>query len=156
MQSNLTVKDLVPTIKEVISKNKTASFTPYGNSMWPMLKSGKSEVLLKKPSFPLKKGDLPLYIRADGFLVLHRLIKFNGVTYTMRGDNTWSNETDISEENIIGVVTKFKHVKRWISVTNPFYRLYFKLWLCIYPIRRFFYILFYKFKKIIKKTSQQS
>ena len=47
-----------------------------GTSMWPLLKEGKSQIqLVSGGTKQLKKGDVVLYRREDGTLVLHRIIK---------------------------------------------------------------------------------
>ena len=47
-----------------------------GTSMWPLLKEGKSRVQVEaKEGKQVRKGDIVLYRRKDGTLVLHRIIK---------------------------------------------------------------------------------
>ena len=40
--------------------------TPLGKSMRPMLRDGKDNILVEKPTGRLKKFDVALYTRADG------------------------------------------------------------------------------------------
>lgn len=140
MSSSFSLCELLPTIKEVIESGKEVSFTPNGISMRPMLYGGRDEIVLIKPNFPLKKYDLPLYVRKNGDIILHRVIKVERVKeknfYTMRGDNTYVNEPGITDEQIVGVVTQFRRKNKWYKVTDKRYSAYEKIWCFIYPLRK--------------------
>lgn len=140
MQNELSLKALIPTISEVVQSGREASFTPEGTSMLPMLTGGRDEIVLVRPRFPLKKYELPLYVRKSGAVVLHRVVKVvrNGseTEYQMRGDNTWENETGIRDENIVAVVSRFCRAGKWHSVDSIGYRLYVRFWCLSYPVRR--------------------
>lgn len=140
MSSSISLYDLLPTIKDVVDKGKEVSFTPDGVSMRPMLYGGRDEIVLAKPEFPLKKYDLPLYVRKSGCIVLHRVVKVSlqkGQTlYTMRGDNTYLDEPGITEEQIVAVVTRFRRKGKWYGVTDSKYCSLIRLWCFIYPLRK--------------------
>ncbi len=137
--SSLTLYELLPTVIEVLNLGKEASFVPDGKSMKPFLLGGKSEVLIKKPSFPLKKYDVALYKAQSGALVLHRVVKVCGrgenATYVFRGDNTYQNEVSISADQIIAVVTRFKRKYKWQEAGSKGLCFLVALWSSIYPIR---------------------
>lgn len=153
MSNQITLSDLIPTIREVVSRGQEATFIPYGISMKPMLTGGRDEIILIKPKFPLKPYDLPLYVRKNGMVVLHRVIRLNNKNgkceYIMRGDNTWEDEYGIFEEDIVAVVSRFRRNGKWISADNSIYRFYAKWWhkcfgvrkllrwLCLFPRRAF-------------------
>lgn len=141
MWNNLTLSAVLPAIKDVVDSGNEAMFTPEGRSMKPMLSGGRDKIVLVKPVFPLKKYDLPLYVRKSGQIVLHRVIKSekteNGYVYTMRGDNTYINEPDIREEQIAAVVSRFCRKGKWYDVNSNMYKLYVRVWNCIFPFRRF-------------------
>lgn len=140
MPTNITLNDLIPTIREVVNSGKEATFIPKGRSMQPMLRDGRDEIILVKPCFPLKKYDLPLYVRNNGTVVLHRVIKTldNGeqTRYIMRGDNTWENELNIADENIVAVVARFKRGDKWRSVNSLSHKIYLRFWVFSYPCRK--------------------
>ncbi len=75
-----------------------------GDSMMPMLRQGRDSVLISKPTNPLIVGDVVLYKRLD-HLTLHRIIKIkkNG-KLIIRGDNRFTNEKDISINDVVGVM----------------------------------------------------
>lgn len=138
--SNLSLYELLPTIKEVLELGKEALFVPSGKSMLPFLLGGKSEVAIKKPTFPLKKYDISLYKTAEGLLVLHRVVrvstKGNETVYTFRGDNTYLNEENITEKQILAVVTRFKRKTGWQAVDDKSYMFFVRLWTAFYPLRK--------------------
>lgn len=140
MPNKITLRDLIPTIKEVVSQGQEATFIPHGISMKPMLKGGRDEIILIKPEFPLNKYDLPLYLRANGMVVLHRIVdikKTDGkYEYIMRGDNTWTLEHGIYEENIVAVVSRFRRNGKWFSVTDRRYLSYVKFWDATFSLRK--------------------
>ena len=110
--------------------------TPLGNSMRPMLRGGKDNILVKTPEGRLKKFDVCLYARKSGVHVLHRVVKVRPTDYVMRGDNCDYTEYGITDSDLIGVLTGFWRGDRFIPVTSRPYRLYVRLNYLTYPLRR--------------------
>lgn len=75
--------------------------TTEGNSMAPMLKTG-DKIIVRKPTFPLKKYDVPVY-RRDGHYTMHRIVKVTKSGYVICGDNRTHLERDITDKDIVGV-----------------------------------------------------
>ena len=73
-----------------------------GVSMMPVLNQKQDAVRLVRVERPLKKYDIVLYIRTDGAVVLHRIIRVKKDGYVIRGDNCLWNEW-IRQEQIIAV-----------------------------------------------------
>lgn len=124
MGKKVKLEELLPTIEEVLASDGTATFTPNGNSMHPMLKSGRDTVTLKKVTTPLKKYDLPLYRLKNGKFILHRVIGKNKNGYIMRGDNLLSKEYGITDDMIIGVVVSFNRNGKNYSANSFCYKIY--------------------------------
>lgn len=124
MPNRVKLEDLLDVLETVLADGGEISFTPHGNSMRPMLISGRDEITLKKPQGTLKKYDLPLYRRANGHFVLHRIIGKNKDGYIMRGDNQLYKEYGIKDENIVGVVVAFVRDGKQYKVTDFSYKLY--------------------------------
>ena len=116
--------DLWPAMEEQLNNGKMVRFQPQGTSMLPMLRPGVDTVLLKKAPDMLKKNDLPLYIRADGSFVLHRIVGIKNGKYIMCGDNQWKLEYNILPEQILGVTQGFYRGEKYVSSDNFFYRTY--------------------------------
>ena len=127
---------LMPLMKELLSSGKTVSFAPMGISMLPMLRQGIDTVTLSPLPEKLKQYDLPLYQRADGKYILHRVVKA-GDTYTCIGDNQFVYETGLTHDRMIALVTAFSRGDREYSVKDWRYRLYCRLWHHSRPVRHF-------------------
>lgn len=126
--------DLMPIIREQLAAGHDVRFSPQGVSMLPMLRQNIDSVVLSPLPRQLHKYDLPLYRRADGKYVLHRIIRA-GETYTCMGDNQFEPEPGVTHGQMIAVVTAFYRGGRKISVTDPGYRLYCRLWRWSCPAR---------------------
>ena len=125
---------LMPMIREQLAAGNDVRFSPQGISMLPMLRQGIDSVVLSPLPERLRKYDLPLYQRADGKYVLHRVIRV-GKTYTCMGDNQFDPEPGVTQEQMIALVTAFYRGDRRISVTDPGYRIYCRLWRWSWPAR---------------------
>ena len=109
-----------------------------GTSMWPLLKERNSQVqLVSGRTKQLKKGDIVLYRRKDGTLVLHRIIKIvKKNTYLVCGDHQWKLEEQIGKDQILAAAQGFFINGRYIDEKIWWYRLYKKIWNGNLTIRR--------------------
>ena len=109
-----------------------------GTSMLPLLKEGRDLVELEPCSQErLKKGDVVLYKKNDGTLVLHRIIKTeNGEFFTVLGDHQFKNAERVNKNQIIAVARGFFIKGRYVNEKTRWYRLYKKIWLCNLNVRR--------------------
>ena len=109
-----------------------------GTSMLPLLKEGRDRVELEPCSQErLKKGDVVLYKKNDGTLVLHRIIKTeNREFFTVLGDHQFNNAERVNKNQIIAVARGFFIKGRYVNEKTRWYRLYKKLWLCNLNVRR--------------------
>ncbi len=105
-----------------------------GDSMNPMLVAGRDTVLIKKPEFPLKKYDIPVYKRDDHF-TMHRIVKVTKRGYVICGDNRTFLERDITDEKIVGVLAAFYHNGKYVEYGDKEYMRYAKKACRTYPIR---------------------
>lgn len=109
-----------------------------GTSMLPLLKEGKSLVeLTGKGRKQLKKGDVVLYRKNDGTLVLHRIIKAESDDiFTVLGDHQFKNAEQVNKEQIIAVAQGFFINGRFVDEKTRWYRMYKKIWLSSLTLRR--------------------
>ena len=119
--SNL--EEMLPLIEECLENGQSVKFSPRGVSMLPMIRQGKDSVSLSKPPEKLKKFDIPLYRRADGSFVLHRVVKV-GKAYTCIGDNQFVYEKGIDHKQVIAVCTAITRDGKTMSVYSLKWRLY--------------------------------
>ena len=101
-----------------------------GTSMWPLLKEGKSQVqLVSGRTKQLKKGDIVLYRRKDGTLVLHRIVKVGEKdTFLVCGDHQWKLDEQVEEDQILAAAQGFFMNGRYIDEKTWWYQLYKKIW----------------------------
>lgn len=141
MNKIVAMDDIMPLIREQMQNNGAVSFTPRGSSMLPMLRNNKDTVTLCRAEFPLKKYDLPLYVRDNGHYVLHRVVGVEENCYVMRGDNQFLDEPGIRDEQIIGIVHSFTRKNKTYDCKSPKYMLYCRIWVNTAGLRKYFRIL---------------
>lgn len=128
--------ELLPLIRERLAAGQTIRYLPFrGVSMLPMLRQGKDTVELSPLPEKLNKYDLPVYQYPSGKVVMHRVVSVENGYYLCLGDNTYEYEK-ILPEQLIGLVSAFKRADKRIEVTNRGYRLYSRLWVASFPVRR--------------------
>lgn len=129
-------EELMLVLQERLNAGQKVRFLAFrGVSMRPMLRQGKDSVELSPLPQHLQKYDLPVYRYPNGKYVMHRVIEVRDNCYVCLGDNTYRYEY-VDPQWMIGVVSAFKRGDREISVTNPLYRLYSRVWVALYPIRK--------------------
>lgn len=133
------------TYEEQLQAGETITCFTVGNSMEPLLYNRNTHVFVKKAEGNLHRNDIPLYKRPSGEYVLHRIIRVSEDHYYIRGDNRNYLEK-VPKDWVFGVVTKIYRKGKYISVTDPGYRLYVFLWNLIYPFRRVYYVMMSRLK----------
>ena len=93
-------------IEDALNEKGVYVSTTSGVSMYPMLRNRRDTIIVKPPTAPLKKYDVPLYRRGDDY-VLHRIIGKDDKGYIICGDNCINKEYGITENQIIGVLVGF-------------------------------------------------
>lgn len=106
--------------------------------MRPLLKEGKSWVqVAARNGRELTAGDVVLYRRMDGKLVLHRVIRVEQAdTYLLCGDHQWKLEERVKDEQILAVAQAFSRNGRFFDEHTWWYRLYRKFWNGNMTVRR--------------------
>ena len=109
-----------------------------GTSMWPLLQEDKSLVQLTVQGLDLlKKGDLVLYQRQDGTLVLHRIMQVTAKhTFRVCGDHQWKLEEEIKQKQILAVAQGCFCDGRYVDFHSWRYGLYHLLWNHNLTVRR--------------------
>ncbi|MCC8104801.1 MAG: S24/S26 family peptidase [Clostridiales bacterium] len=148
-------------IEQLLNEGQTVQIKPRGASMYPMFIEGRDEAIIAplsgcvvtdgKPASEngspvpvgnawLKKkhpvrGDVVLYRREHGILVLHRICRSTADGYYLVGDNQSEIEGPIRREQIRGILTGFIRKGKYISVRHPIYVISSRLWLILLPAR---------------------
>lgn len=109
-----------------------------GTSMLPLLREGKDLVEIEASDQKrFKKGDVVLYRKNDGTLVLHRIIKTeNEEIFTVLGDHQFKNAEQVNKNQIIAVARGFLINGSYVDEKTRWYRIYKKIWLSSLTVRR--------------------
>ena len=133
--------ELMPLMKECMAAGLPVKFSPKGTSMLPMIRQGIDSVELSFTTEPLKKYEIPLYLRDDGHYVLHRIVEVvqsgENITYTCCGDNQFVYEPGIRHDQVIAVVTAFTRGEKAHTVKESGYQIYCRFWHYSRPLRHF-------------------
>ena len=120
----------------------TVRIRPIGNSMRPLIHADRDTVsLIKAVPEKLAVGDIVLYRRGNGMLVLHRIISIKRGKIFLSGDNNYEIEGPLKPEQIIGVATEITRAGKIIKTTDFLYRLYILIWPGSRPLRQLLYSL---------------
>lgn len=123
-------------IEALLSEGKRIQIHPKGFSMYPLLVPGRDEVILEKTDpKTARRGDVLLYRRKEGILVLHRVYRHDDTGFYMVGDHQKEIEGPLFEEQIRGKMIAFIRRGRWVSERNLWYVLYSRIWLFLRPLR---------------------
>ena len=126
------LEQLLPLIKE----GQTIEIRPQGTSMFPLLTEGRDSVIIQALGNDVpKRGDLLLYQRSNGLLVLHRVCRFQKDGCYFVGDNQTEVEGPLALAQILAKVTQIRRKGRLFSVKHPVYLLFSRAWLFLRPIR---------------------
>ena len=130
--------DMMPLIIERLNAGQNVrGLTFQGVSMRPMLREETDTVEVTASPEILRRYDLPVYCGPDGKFVMHRIVDVKPDHYVCLGDNTYHYEK-VRREQIVAVVCAFQRNGKRFSVEAPSYRLYCRVWVAIYPLRRLF------------------
>lgn len=135
----LPLSELWPIMKEQIDEGKTVVFSPKGTSMMPLIRPNTDKVELAKAPKRLKKYDLPLYLREDGQFVLHRVVGLKKSGYTMCGDNHFTREYGIKDEQILALALGIYRDGKFLPFDSKNYIKY-----CKKQVRKKFFYGYYK------------
>ena len=113
------------------------AYTNVGSSMLPLLRESKDiiEIHAKGPG-RCKKYDVVLYKRGSMY-ILHRILNVLPNGYLIAGDNNAFIERDVTDDMILGVMTRVIRNGKSIKTNNFWYRCYVHLWCDCYPFRFF-------------------
>ena len=121
--------------EEVLNEKGYLVYYTVGVSMLPLLRQKKDIVIIEaKGKERCRKYDAVLFKRG-GKYVLHRILKVRPDDYVIVGDNQYIREYGVTDEQILGIMTRLIRNGKEISVRNKWYLLYVHLWCDFYPIR---------------------
>lgn len=121
-----------------LAEGKSVKLRIHGNSMFPLLRSEKDEVVLCRVDVAEEKlhnNQIVLYKRENGQYVLHRIVKVHGSYIDLRGDAQKVIERNVPVEAVLGKVTQIVRSQKIFSVDSIRQKIYFFFWSLLLPIR---------------------
>lgn len=122
--------------EEILEKKGYLVYTNVGISMMPFLRERRDiiEIRRKAQDKRYSRYDVVLYKRNDLY-ILHRILKVRPNDYIICGDHNYIREYGITDDQILGVMTRVIRNGKSIYPTNWRYRLYVHLWCDFFPVR---------------------
>lgn len=115
--------------KNLLNKNGVISFTPGGESMWPIIRNKKTTVIIVKPESELKKYDVAFYETSEGRPILHRVMSVGEDAYDMCGDGNSVYEKNVPKAAVFGILKGFYRKEKYIDCEKNFiYKLSVRIW----------------------------
>ena len=125
------------TFEELLDRDGYLVYTNVGVSMMPLLRQRRDVIVIrKKGPERCKKYDAVLYKRG-GRYILHRVVEVRPRDYVIIGDNCWQKEYGITDDMILGIMTRVLRNGKSIAPDDFRYRCYVHLWCDCYPLRFF-------------------
>ena len=116
-------------VEKELDEGKTVKIRLKGNSMFPLLRSGRDSVILQKfAADSLKPMDVVLF-KYCGNYILHRIIKREGMRLLLQGDGVISAIEQCTVDDVVGKVVKVcRSSGKTISVDSKRWILLSRLW----------------------------
>ncbi|MCM1089487.1 MAG: S24/S26 family peptidase [Muribaculum sp.] len=122
--------------EKLLMEGRTIQFTPMGYSMYPLLVPGRDQAVVAPMGDTVpRRGDVVLYRRIGGILVLHRVWKHKRDGFYMVGDNEKTVEGPLQREQLKGILVAVVRKGRSFSADHILYRMAAGLWLWLRPFR---------------------
>ena len=126
---HLDFTDLQPLLLDCLKAGGEATFAVTGTSMFPFFMCRRDSVVLTAcDPETLRVGDIPLYLRANGQAVLHRLAAVTENGFTMNGDGHKALESGVAKSAVVGVTTAVIRKGKRRKIGAARYRIYAFFW----------------------------
>ena len=133
---NWTSTELLELLPGLLEAGGTLPLVISGSSMSPFLIHGRDTVYLSKICQPVKPGDMVLYRREDGELLLHRIRRIDPRGITLLGDAQTHEESGVKQEQLLAVVTAVNRKGKLLTEKSLVWKFFAKIWLRAIPLRR--------------------
>ncbi len=137
-------------VEEIIASGTQASFTVTGMSMWPLICHGRDSAVVEKASLSnLSVGDIVLLKTVSGKYLLHRITKLNGEKIRTTGDGNFFHDGWFPKDCVIAKVVQVKRPDRTINVDRFGWKVYGRIWMLLFPVRRPMFALWKQLRKVV-------
>ncbi len=120
------MSEVTTSVGTLLRSGEAVGVLTRGKSMLPLIREGKTQVVIEPVDRELAIGEMPIYVRKDGAYILHRIVGADENNYYIRGDNCVTLEI-VPKTDVLGVVTELCRNGRTIHLTDWHYRLYVRL-----------------------------
>jgi hypothetical protein len=119
---------LMQILPELLREGISVPLVITGNSMYPFLKHGRDTVYLSKLQDPVKTGDMILYQRRSGELILHRVVSVEENSFTLLGDRQVGREPGVSPDSVLAVVTAVRRNGKLLRPNHLIWWFFANVW----------------------------
>ena len=135
MMNEAESKDVHCSFEDLLNEKGYIVYTNTGYSMLPLLREKRDIIEIKKKDRSrCNKYDVILYKRR-GQYILHRILKVLPDGYLVAGDHNAFVDSKVTDDMILGTMTKVIREGKQITPDTVCYRLYVHLWCDAYPVR---------------------
>lgn len=147
----LSSEKLTEALPGLLAENGCVSLRVTGYSMRPLLRHNQDVVWLRSRSSNPRPGQILLYQRFDGKLVLHRMLEILSENrYRMNGDaQVWCEI--IHDDQILAEVFEIQRGSKRIRCGGFLFKLQAKLWSLTRPIRPTLFQFGHRFKELLRQ-----
>lgn len=139
---------LFAAIEEELQNRHQASFTITGMSMWPFLCHERDKVIITScAAADLKKGDIVLLQTPLGNYLLHRVTGRKTGMFETTGDGNCFQDGWFPDACLQARVVSLIRKDKTIDCLAWQWKLIFRLWMCLFPMRKPLLILLKKIGK---------
>ncbi len=122
------------TFEDLLKKDGYLVYTNVGTSMLPLLRQQRDIIEIRPLACRAKKYDAVLY-KAGKRYILHRVLKVRSNDYVICGDHNIRREYGVTDNMILGVMTRVIRDGKSIYPSDRKYKLYVHLWCDFYHVR---------------------
>lgn len=135
-KNTVSVADWLGLMLPLLREGYGFAIYPRGLSMRPFVSGGRDHVIVHlAEGRTLRRGDIVLYRRANGTLILHRVHHVKASALYCLGDSQTMVEGPIAREDVYATATRIIRKGRVIDCESRMYRVLSGLWLRTRPLR---------------------
>lgn len=147
---------LFAAISEQLACNRQAVFTVTGMSMWPFICHVRDQVIVEAvKQVDLRKGDIVLFQPTEGRFLLHRITWCSEKYFETTGDGNLFRDGRFEYGCIIAKVRSVIRKGRSIDCDEFLWRVLSNIWMCLFPIRKYMFRVWFSIRKYKDKRGKR-